>query len=122
MTDFKPGNLVMFTLGRGSYIGTIRPNVSDGLDWAIETQSGTFYADNDMLTLLPDNTPLLWRGDTVQIRLLVEDPEYAGQAGKIFEPGFDSGGETFGYWLDLASGRRGWFPAYALIALGGDRR
>jgi hypothetical protein len=120
MNAFNPGDLVMFTLGRASYIGTVQPDTSGAHDYIIETPSGTrWYVGPDELTLLPAGTPLFRAGQ--QVRVADDAPFHPGAAASIGGPEFR--GVLFGYRLHLGDGSAtGWAPAGALKPMVGELR
>lgn len=122
MTDFNPGDLVMFTLGRASYIGTVlgAPKPGYSADYSIGTPSGNcWFVPAEALTPLLPGTPVFRTGQ--QVCVAADAPFHAGCAASISGPEFR--GVLFGYRLNLADGAAtGWVPAGALKPMVGELR
>lgn len=119
MTNFQPGDLVLFTRGATDQVATVREAVhpfDDEHGWIVDTLGGSpWFATPDQLTQIPGNPPVFRLGDPVRVDPAA--PCYAGRTGTVAAPEFLDG--ELGYHLNLP-GTDGlvWVPAVALTADG----
>lgn len=120
MSDFNPGDLVLFNYDTA--VGYIRESGVNGctIDYSLGPDMiGTWFALADSVSRLPSGLAAYPHGATVRVAA-VDAPTHTGRTGVVIAPELQ--GPDFGYWLHI-DGEQQWVPAVALSPVeAGERR